>query len=356
MLDGQWPGDGCESCEVIENAGGFSDRNFQNQIPDIYPKELDTDPTAVVVDPSILEVFFSNTCNLKCVYCNAKDSSAIQAENAKFGGAIIPETNFEYDDNQYRKLAPEFWKWFLANSTKLQRLQVLGGEPFLQKDVSKLLEYFEENPHPDLEFNIITNLSIADSTLAKQLNQLDTHIKDKNLKRVDIQVSVESWGKAQEYTRYGFDCERFDNNMELMFRMGTFRIGLLSTVNALSIMAMPELCKKWLQWNKKQTVFWYMNLVTPADGVFSPLIFDYSLFEQPLNEVIDQLPNETWDDQMTRNTLLGIQLNLKNNCKDNIIKQQELYAYLVENDRRRNTNWKEAFPWLVDKLEKNNVV
>lgn len=356
MLEGKWPGDGCESCEVIERAGGFSDRNFQNQIPDIYPKELDSDPTAVVVDPSILEVFFSNTCNLKCVYCNAKDSSAIQAENAKFGGAIIPSTEFEHANNQYQQLAPAFWQWFVGKSTILQRLQVLGGEPFLQKDVTKLIDYFDNNPHPDLEFNIITNLSVGPAIIHSQLSNLSDIVNSQKLKRVDIQVSVESWGIEQEYTRHGFDCDTFESNLQLMFDMGTFRIGLLSTVNALSIMSMPTLCERFLHWNKSQTIYWYMNSVTPADGIFSPLNFDYKVFEQALDSVANALPNTTWDEQMTRNTFLGIQTNLKNNCKDNIIKQQQLCSYLNENDRRRNTDWRRTFPWLINILERNNVV
>lgn len=356
MLEGKWPGDGCESCEVIESAGGFSDRNFQNQIPDVYPRELDTDPTAIVVNPAILEVFFSNTCNLKCVYCNAKDSSAIQSENAKFGGAIIPGTEFEHINNQYQQLAPAFWDWFVDKSTILQRLQVLGGEPFLQKDVGKLIDYFDDNPHCDLEFNIITNLSVTPAIITRQLSKLDSIVKSRKLKRVDIQVSVESWGAEQEYTRHGFDCNVFEDNLQLMFAMGTFRIGLLSTVNALSILSMPALCERFLHWNKSQTIHWYMNSVTPADGIFSPLIFDYSVFEQALDKVASMLPNNTWDEQMTRNTFLGIQASLKNNCKDNIIKQQALYSYLNENDRRRNTNWRGTFPWLINILERNNVV
>jgi hypothetical protein len=235
-------------------------------------------------------------------------------------------------------------------------LQVLGGEPFLQKDVTKLIDYFDNNPHPDLEFNIITNLSVGSAIMNRQLLNLSKIVKSQKLKRVDIQVSVESWGTGQEYTRHGFDCDMFENNLQLMFEMGTFRIGLLSTVNALSILSMPDLCKKFLHWNKSQTIHWYMNSVTPVDGIFSPLNFDYKVFESALDSVTDALPSTTWDEQMTRNTFLGIQANLKNNCKDNIIKQQELYSYLDENDRRRNTNWRRTFPWLINILERNNVV
>ena len=72
MLQSLWPGNGCEYCRDIEHSGGISDRMFQNQIPDVYTKELDQNNALTVVNPVVLEVFFSNTCNLSCIYCNAK--------------------------------------------------------------------------------------------------------------------------------------------------------------------------------------------------------------------------------------------------------------------------------------------
>ena len=37
------------------------------------------------VTPRLLEVYFSNLCNMSCTYCSAKFSSVIQHENEKFG-------------------------------------------------------------------------------------------------------------------------------------------------------------------------------------------------------------------------------------------------------------------------------
>jgi organic radical activating enzyme len=356
MLEGLWPDDGCEACKDIEMVGGFSDRQLQNQVPEIYPIELDSDPTAVEVSPSILEVFFSNICNLKCVYCSPQFSSAIQAENVKFGGSILPGKNFEYIDNQYQSLVPKFWNWFSKNSQTLQRLQLLGGEPFLQKDVLKVIDYLNQSPHPDLELNIITNLSIPTAQLSNTLASLSNTKKNNAIKRIDIQTSIDSWGAEQEYVRYGFDSKLFENNMLKMISLDSFRIGLLSTVNTLSINTMPDLCKKYLEWNKLQPIFWYMHLVRPDDSVLNPLFFDYSVFEQSINYILQNLPTETWDDKLTYDTFAGIAQLLEKNCSTNIEKQTHLLRYLNENDRRRNTNWKKTFPWLANVLEKNNVV
>jgi hypothetical protein len=235
-------------------------------------------------------------------------------------------------------------------------LQLFGGEPFLQEDVLKIIDYLRQTPHPELELNILTNLSIPTTQLTTILSSLSDSKKNNLLKRVDIQASLESWGPEQEYVRFGFDSELFETNMRSMISMNSFRIGFLSTVNSLSINSMPELCEKYLEWNKLQPIFWYMHLVLPNDSVFNPVIFDYSVFEQSINRMAKMLPTETSDDKTTYKTFMGIASMLEKNCQTDIEKQRRLVNFLTENDRRKSTNWKITFPWLVKVLEKNNVL
>ena len=82
MLAGRWPGHGCEHCKNIEDSGGVSDRIVHLDFPGFRaPPELDHDLQAVNVTPRVLEIYFSNTCNLKCVYCVPQFSSQINQEN-----------------------------------------------------------------------------------------------------------------------------------------------------------------------------------------------------------------------------------------------------------------------------------
>lgn len=351
MLDGQWPKNGCEYCQNIENAGGTSDRQFQNLIPEIYPSELDKDPTATVVDPVVLEVFFSNTCNLRCVYCSPTLSSSIQQENKKFNGSIIPEHNFEYKDNQYKQLVPQFWQWMGINGQKLKRLQVLGGEPFLQDDVDRLVDYFEQFPCPDLEYNLVTNLMVPKKLLRNKLQQLASLVKRKHLKRIDLQCSVDSWGPAQEYVRYGFDRKLFETNLKMVQDFCVFRTGLLSTVNALSINEMPALAEKFLEWNQHSMVYWYMHLVLPeGTSIFDPLNFNYSIFSESLDKLSGLIPQDTWDNQQTFQIFNGIKNKLVKGCRDNKLKQMQMFDYLDKIDHRRNLDWKTTFLSLTKEL------
>jgi len=95
MLDGIWPAGGCNYCKRIEEAGGFSDRLLHNKTANLSPPELEFDLTATTVSPTYLEVFFDNTCNLSCLYCDQYSSSKIADENKRFGsfnkeGVILP--------------------------------------------------------------------------------------------------------------------------------------------------------------------------------------------------------------------------------------------------------------------------
>ncbi len=350
MLESKWPGDGCEYCRDIESSGGISDRLFQNKIPDVYPHELDKDPTQVVVNPTILEVFFSNTCNLKCVYCEASLSSAIQAEDTKFGGSAFTNLRFE-DNNRYQEFAPKFWSWFENNHLSLQRLQILGGEPLLQKDFFKLLEFFETNPCPNLEFNIVTNLSVPTHIVEKASAQMAKLLREQKLKRVDIQASIDCWGPGQEYVRTGLNLNLFEQNLTVLTGMKIFRIGLLSTVCSLTIPEMENLVHKHKEWSQQQEIFWYMHLVLPSDSIFSPTIFNSNHLVEKLENVYNLLPSSSWDQQQTLEVLLGIIKRIKTSKTNNLDKQLELTKYLAEIDRRRSLDWKKTFSWLATEIE-----
>ena len=96
MLQGIWPGDGCEYCRDIEQAGGYSDRMHNNDIPGMSPLKLKQNPTEVYVTPTTLEIFAENTCNFKCVYCNWTLSSRIEQENKQFGSEIVEPLSPDY--------------------------------------------------------------------------------------------------------------------------------------------------------------------------------------------------------------------------------------------------------------------
>ena len=232
---------------------------------------------------------------------------------------------------------------------------MLGGEPFLQKDFFALVSHYEHNPNPQLEFNIVTNLHIPQTRLHDICAKLKSLVDNNCVKRIDLLVSVDSWGPGQEYVRHGFSRDTFEKNLKILFEYEIFRIGLLSTVCSLTIHELPALVKKFNEWNKLQEIFWYMHLVLPNNtSPFSPAMFDYNVFESSINETIQLLPTNTWDEKNTLDVFLGIAKKIKQNAKTDLNKQKELIEILNEIDRRRGVSWRQSFPWLMEQYK--NVV
>lgn len=356
MLDGHWPGHGCESCRDVELVGGYSERNFQLTVPDVYPQELDEDLTQAHVDPVVLEVFFNNTCNLACIYCKPFLSSKIESEDKKFGTSLAHWANDnEYNTNQYKNLEPLFWEWIETGYKKLQRIQVLGGEPFYQDSFFKLLDFFETHPNPNLEFNIVSNLMVKESLLTSTIDRVKKLVATNKIKRFEILASIDCWGPAAEYIRSGLDCNKFDKNIKYILEQKFITTGISATISNLSINSMPDLVKKLVEWNSIRSIPLYTLLVMPEDQhVLSPGFFEYKIFKTALEETSSQLKKLYTDDQQSQKVFFGIIENLKKMNKKNTEKQKELITYLKEIDYRRNSNWEITFPWLKEHTE--NVV
>lgn len=350
MLEGSWPGAGCEYCRDIEFSGGYSDRQFQLTVPDVYPPELDIDPTATEVSPVVLEIFFDKTCNLGCLYCTEKYSSTIEKENQKFGYIDLLGKRGTSTHNHYKSLAPKLWLWLERNSNSLKRLGMLGGEPLIQPDFIKILDFFETHPNPQLELNFVTNLIVKPTHLANCIERIQTLVEKQAIGRVDILASVDSWGPAQEYVRWGFDRNIFESNLHQLMSQKNIRLGLLSTVNSLSIHELPQLAKKFLEWNLHREIFWYLHLVLPiGEHLLSPSVFTYDFWQSYLEKTLNLIPDATFDQRNTRHTLQGIMARLVHSQPDQSI-QKKLISYLNEIDRRRNLDWRFIFPWLEKEL------
>jgi len=359
MLQGQWPGNGCEYCRDIEQADGISDRQIQLSIAGPYPQELDQNQNLIKVDPVLLEIFFKNTCNLACIYCTPAFSSRIDGEDKKFDSKLIKLA--KHDEilaaKKYDELSPIFWQWLDNGYTKLKRISILGGEPFIQDDFFKLIDYIESNPNKDLELQVITNLIVKREILEKFVSRIKELLANRVLKRIEIMASVDCWGVEQEYIRYGFSCSIFEENINYLLKHKFITLTLMSTITSLSIQTLPILAEKVLSWNKEGSVKWWSGLVLPIDHhVLSPSFFDFNDYKNLLQIVVEKISVLPDQHRETKNTIFGLIDKLKITSKQNIDKQKELLYYLNEIDRRRNLNWRKTFPWLEEHFKKCGIV
>lgn len=352
MLQGQWPTDSCQYCKSIEDSGGFSDRMLHLDIPDMAPPELEHNPVATSVSPTILEIYFDNKCNLSCLYCIPELSSKIQNENVKFGPfeshGVILEPMIK--DHRHATYVDLFWQWLQDHSKKLHRLNVLGGEPFYQDEFYQLITYLEKNPHPALELGIVTNLMISPTKLQSLITKFKSLLVDRHVRRIDITVSIDCWDKPQEYVRYGLDLERWQTNFETLLQNRWLTVNINQTISVLTIKTMPELLSKLKTWRNLRPVGHYFSEVSPQPTYLMPHILGAGVFDQDFDAIISLMPKDKKQDRVAVAYMSGIRDHIENN-QPNSQEKLKLRVFLDEKDRRRNTNWREIFPWLAKEID-----
>ena len=353
MLQGLWPeGDNCAYCRKIEEKGGVSDRMRQLEIPNLTPSELESDPNAIVVSPTIVEVFFSNVCNLGCLYCHPAESSVINAENKKFGPFEKDGLKFfdlEETKTKTKELSPYFWQWFPEGFPKLKRLGFLGGEPLYQKEFDTLLEMINRYPNPDCELNIVTNLMAPYERVERMVEDLKKLVLARKIRRVDITVSIDCWGPQQEFVRYGLDLDVWEKNFELLLKNRWIYLVINQTITVLTIKTMPALLEKMNEWSNKYNhkIHHHFSGPTPGPSYFNAGILGGEEFANDFKTILDIMPKQHDEDFITLGYMQGLSNFILTHQRDPA-EIKKLFVFLDEKDRRRGTNWVELFPWLEE--------
>jgi organic radical activating enzyme len=342
MLDGQWPTGGCEYCQGIEQSGGTSDRMLQNSIPGLFPEQQGS-----VTDPAILEVYFNNTCNLSCLYCNPGLSSSIDQEYRKFGDFSVGGVKLEaLAQKHIQDLEEPFWAWTQDNFRKLERFHFLGGEPFYQKQLDKFLDFVENSPAPNCEFGVVTNLMIPLPALQSKIIKIKNILAQRKLKRFDITVSIDCWGEAQEYVRYGLDLNTWTTNFEYLLSQKWIKLNINQNISALTVKTMPELINRLNHWRQIRPVGHYFSVTEPGPSYMRPNIFGAGVFDKDFKTVLQLMPRDSEDDRRAYEYMSGIANEIEM-AEINQIEIDNLIVFLNEKDRRRQTNWRTTFPWLT---------
>lgn len=347
MLQGLWPEKGCEYCKNIEKAGGQSDRITNLDLQGMHaPLELDTNPNATSVTPRILEVYFDNTCNLKCVYCGPHFSSLWDAENTQFG-----DTAFAKDCNiEANKV--DLFKWITDHRQQLDVLNILGGEPLYQKDTTTVLEILSQYPAPELKLQVFTNLNATLSYLQEFVSKVKTLVDSGKIREFEITASLDCWGDSQEYSRYPLKLQSWEENFKFLISQSWINLIINSTITPLTIKTLPELLTKINTWRQDRTIYHYQNSVNSPQYMFIDMFGD--IFAKDFELALNLKPETTPEEIASKNYLLGIAKQASSSAPS-VERIQQLFIFLNKIDLRRGTSWKHTFPWLINEFKKYNL-
>ena len=211
----------CKQCTNEEAAGVTSMRNRMNQS---YIKHIDETPK--IRD---LELALSTQCNLACRICGPSASSKwelIVNPGIKVDTSIISNQLNDFDHD-----------W-----SELDNIKMVGGEPFLAKDHYKYLEYFITQAHRPEELTLVYH---TNGTIFPNKNIINYW---KKIKKVRIVLSVDAYGKLNNYLRPGqSDWETINANLDKFKNITgvNIEIGTHSVISNISALHLCELVE-WL--------------------------------------------------------------------------------------------------------------
>ena len=272
MKEGQRP-EGCSYCWRIEdNSNEHSDRHYRSSewwateaFDEVKNNNFDYN-----VIPRYVEVNFNQSCNFKCMYCSPHLSTSWEEEIKQHGGYVLDgmvhndlsaltdkglmPLKVANDNNPYVKA---FWKWWPTIYRKLRIFRMTGGEPLMDKNTFKILDYVNENPHGQLELSITSNMCPPDQKLfdkflykVQKLEEIRTYedkenfniysnnywYVDKGFKHFWLYISLDAVGEQAEYIRTGLEYDRLlKNTKEFLNETKYTTVSFINTFNILSI-------------------------------------------------------------------------------------------------------------------------
>lgn len=357
QLAGEFPGQGtkkgCQYCAHIEAQGGISDRLYHMDQVGMSPPELETDPKAVNVTPTVLEVFINNICNMSCIYCDESNSTQIHDENRRYGYSvpgssgrkIIPLVN---KSDRIDELVDQFFLWLDKNYHHLEKLNILGGEPFYQREFFRLIDFVTTNQNQKLYFTVVSNLMVSRKILEQFVDQMHHAFQTGKVARVCITASIDCFGVEQEYVRYGLNLEQWKQNFEFLCSHRWIDININNTITSLTIKTLPDLLTYINQIRQTRNIHHAFGLVDGRPHLH-PRIFGPGFFDQDFEHILTLMTDYSDPDFARLNYMKGLIKSINANTID-LTEQHNLKCYLDEIDRRRNLNWRLVFPWLSEKL------
>ena len=392
MMAGKRP-EGCVYCWRMEDSHSlYSDRHYRSLEPWAAPRfdEVVKRGSEYDVIPGYVEVNFNQTCQFKCSYCSPHLSTTWMEESQKYGPwpTTDPHNDIEglkksglwpvsrQEDNPY---VEAFWKWWPELYPQLKVFRMTGGEPLIDPNTFRVLDYIEKHSNSSLELAITTNLCPPEKMRDRFVNQVKSILDKKHIFRFMVYPSIDTWGPQAEYIRYGLDVKDFEKNVIRLLREAPdLLMSFIITTNALSVFSLKDLLKKILKWQKEFSYMgggykrFYRFFGVKPQG-FRRIFLDLPWLRAPAWQALDVLPegmaegylldclkfmekNQVNVEKGKYHGFSVFQINkmkrLLNLLKQPVDKEKQklnrvnFYKFFSEHDWRRNTDFLKTFPKL----------
>ena len=360
MLEGGRP-DECYYCWNIEDLPGehISDRAIHSASNYSVPliDHVANLPWDQNINPKFLEISFGNACNFRCGYCGPQASTQWMEEVKKHGDYDLTypqysidflKTRTYYGPKDANPYIDAFWRWWPSLKKDLHTLRITGGEPLLNPGAMQFFDLLEDEPAPDLEVSINTNLGVSLSRVEQLIERVQSLLKQNKIKNFNLYTSIDSWGAPAEYMRTGLDCAHWETNLKAVLDAGA-TVHFMCTFNVLAVTNFKSLLEKIIDYRKEYGMhrirYDVPYLKTPYHWMINILTEDFLVHMDDTLQYIKD--NDEWFSSLEYEKFKRVVDYMRTNPVDaKVIRdgRRDFYVFFTENDRRLGTNLLQVFP------------
>jgi sulfatase maturation enzyme AslB (radical SAM superfamily) len=337
----------CDGCYIEESYGAESKRVKENYKSVIFTEQAfdrsynqnplvgifeDSKKDGVTsVSPIDWHVDLGNECNLACKMCDPEASSKIALAYRRWNMLADNKifANWTNDDDA--------WANFLEavkQTPNLNRLHFMGGEPLLNKRLEPLLDYFITlGMNRTLSLSFVTNGTIYRQSLVDKLLQFA---------ECDIEVSLESFDKTNDYIRQGSKVSDTVANIEKLKAQANknFRLIMRSVPQLLNANSYHNYIE-WCWQNRIPIVSLplkrplYLRTSILPKSIRNKLLENYL----PLHDKLQQAVKKQFNSLASNRDVSRIESTLFRECSSMIIQLQQQEPADVEIQRKELIIW-----------------
>jgi len=304
---------GCDGCYKNEESKMTSTRIFANSYDQISEGDL----------PTMLDLDFSNFCNLKCVMCDATRSS----EWAKDLGESVSTIPTEMLDD------------LATISNAVEHITIQGGEPTIMHEYEYYFKTLDQK-------GIIENIDLQMITNATNINNKFYTLLGK-FKSVRLSVSIDAYGLANDYIRWPSKFTQIEKNLTKISNMSNnIQVELFNSLNILSMFNYYD----FLTWCKsiedlfhsKGKIFRTVPMKVQNPRKYSPFVAPLDLKEKFTNDTKMFMKehnlkhNSNWKTEML---IMLKQINHSHVDKDALIALKDTVKELDQKRNKQITNY-----------------